>query len=159
MARRHAFVTISDPNPKNRDNGKTFKVTEMPADQAERWAIRCLLVFARASTKMPEDFAASGMAGLHASIPGLLLQGMQSLGGIAYEDAEPLLDEMMGCVEFKPPGVETCFSLRGTGITQVEEVSTLLKLRYEVLQVHLNFSLADALSTSSKESPPAAPSN
>ncbi len=65
---------------------------------------------------------------------------------------------MLGCVEFKAPGTEQYFALRGAGMTQIEEVSTLLKLRYEVLQVHLNFSLADALSTS-KEPSPAAPYN
>lgn len=151
MARRSATVVISDPN--SRDNGKSFRVTEMSADAAERWAIRLLLVFARASTKMPEEYAASGMAGLEASIPGLLVQGLQSLGGIDYSDAAPLLDEMMGCVDFRGPGTDTYFSLRGTGMTQVEEVSTLLKLRYEVLQVHVNFSLADALSNSKESSP------
>jgi hypothetical protein len=151
MARRSATVVIDDP--KSRDNGKSFRITEMSADAAERWAIRLLLLFARASTKMPENFAASGMAGLQASIPGLLVQGLQSLGGIDYAEAAPLLDEMLGCVEFRGPGTDTYFSLRGTGMSQVEEVSTLLKLRGEVLQVHVNFSLADALSNSNESSP------
>ncbi len=153
MARRSATVVINDP--KSRDSGKTFRVTEMSADAAERWAIRCLLIFARASTKMPEAFAESGMAGLQATVPGLLIQGLQSLGGIEYEDAAPLLDEMLGCVEFKAPGSDQYFAVRGAGLSQIEEVGTLLRLRKEVVQVHLNFSLADALS-GSKESPPAA---
>lgn len=157
MGRRSVTVTING-DPKNRDNGKSFRITEMSSDAAERWAIRLLLIFARASTKMPEGFAATGMAGLQASIPGLLVQGLQSLGGIDYAEAAPLLDEMLGCAEFKAPGTDTYFSLRGTGLTQVEEVSTLLKLRFEVLQVHVNFSLADALSNSN-ESSPAPPSN
>ena len=151
MARRSALVTINDP--KSRDNGKQFRVTEMSADAAERWAIRILLVFAKASTKMPEAFAATGMAGLHASIPGIVVQGLQSLGGVEYADAAPLLDEMLGCVEFKAPGMDTYFAVRGSGMSQIEEVSTLLKLRWEVLQVHVNFSLADALSKSSEPSP------
>ena len=48
-------------------------------------------------------------------------------------------------------------TLIGSGMTQVEEVSTLWKIRYAVLEAHLGFSLADALSNS-KESPPETPS-
>jgi len=154
MARRSAVVTISDP--KSRDHGKSFRVTEMSADRAERWAFRCLLALANAGAKLPEGILDAGMAGVQATLPGLLIQGLRSLAGLQYEDAVPLLDEMLGCVEFRAPGTDTYFALVGSGMTQVEEVSTLLKLRYEVLQVHLNFSLADALSTS-KEPSPAAP--
>lgn len=153
MARRSTLVTINDP--KSRDSGKTFRVTEMPADAAERWAIRCLLAFANAGARLPEGTLESGMAGIQATLPGLLIQGIRSLAGLKYEDAAPLLDDMLGCVEFKGPGTEQYFALRGAGMTQIEEVSTLLKLRQEVLHVHLNFSLADALSTSKE--PPAAP--
>ncbi len=153
MARRSATVAINDP--KSRDSGKVFRVTEMSADAAERWAIRCLLAFANAGARLPEGVLESGMAGIQATIPGLLIQGIRSLAGLHYEDAAPLLDEMLGCVEYKAPGTESYFALRGAGITQIEEVATLWKLRYEVLQVHVNFSLADALSTS-KEPPPAA---
>lgn len=154
MARRSALVTINDP--KSRDAGKVFRVTEMSADAAERWALRCLLAFANAGARLPEGTLEAGMAGIQATLPGLLIQGLRSLAGLRYEDAAPLLDEMLGCAEYKAPGTEQYFALRGAGMTQIEEVSTLLKLRYEVLQVHLNFSLADALSTS-KEPSPAAP--
>jgi hypothetical protein len=151
MARRTALITISDP--KSRDHGKTFRVTEMAADVAERWAIRCLLAFANAGARLPDGVLESGMAGIQATLPGLLIQGLRSLAGLQYDDAAPLLDDMLGCVDFKTPGQDSYFPLRGSGMTQVEEVSTLLKLRYEVLQVHLNFSLADALSKSSESSP------
>lgn len=150
--RRTVNITISDP--KSRDNGKTFRVTEMPADAAERWAIRCLLAFANAGARMPEGMIESGLAGIQATLPGLLIQGIRSLAGLRYEDAAPLLGAMLDCVEFRVPGDDKYFPLAGAGISQVEEVSTLWKLRYEALQVHLGFSLADALSTSN--APPAA---
>lgn len=153
MARRQLPVVINDP--KSRDHGKTFRVTEMSADAAERWAFKLLLAFANAGARLPDGVLDAGMAGIQATLPGLLIQGIRSLAGLRYEDAEPILDAMMSCVEFKGPGTETYFALQGAGLSQVEEVTTLLKLRYEVLQVHLNFSLADALSTS-KEAPPAA---
>ena len=154
MARRTASVTINDQ--KSRDVGKTFRVTEMSADAAERWAIRCLLAFANAGARLPEGTLDSGMAGIQATLPGLMIQGLRALAGLRYEDAEPLLDEMYGCVEFIAPGGHAV-ALSGAGMSQVEEVSTLWKLRYETLQVHLGFSLADALSTSTA-SPQAAAS-
>lgn len=153
--RRVVNITISDP--KSRDHGKTFRVTEMPADTAERWAIRCLLAFANAGARMPEGMLEAGLAGIQATLPGLLVQGLRALAGLRYEDAAPLLADMLGCVEYRAPGTDTYFSLTGSGISQVEEISTLLKLRYEVLQVHVGFSLAGVLSTSSAE-PAAAPS-
>lgn len=151
--RRTALVTINDP--KSRDNGKSFRITEMSADAAERWAFKLLLAFANAGARLPDGVLDAGIAGIQATLPGLLIQGLRSLAGLRYEDAEPILEAMLRCVEFRAPGTEQYFALQGTGMTQVEEVSTLLKLRYEVLQIHLGFSLADALSTS-KESSPAA---
>lgn len=156
MARRQVAVTISDP--KSRDNGKTFRVTEMSADRAERWAIRCLLALANAGAKVPDDVLTAGMAGIHATLPGFLIQGIRSLAGLRYDDAEPLLAEMLACCEFRAPGTDQYFALSGTGLSQVEEVSTLWKLRYEVLAVHLGFSPADALQNLSTAPSPNAPS-
>lgn len=157
MARRTALVTISDPG--SRDHGKTFRVTEMSADRAERWAIRCLLALANAGARVPDEVLSAGMAGIQATLPGFLIQGLRSLAGLKYDDAAPLLDEMLDCAEFRAPGAgDQYFALRGSGMTQVEEVSTLWKIRSEVLAVHLGFSLADALSKSSEQSPEAPPS-
>lgn len=151
--RRTTNITISDP--KSRDVNKTFRITELAADAAERWAIRLLLAFANAGARMPDGMIESGLAGIQATLPGLLIQGIRSLAGLRYEDASPLLDEMLRCVEYRAPGTDKYFPLDGAGISQVEEVSTLWKLRYEAFQLHLGFSLADALSTSN--APPAAP--
>lgn len=154
--RRSALVTIDDP--KSRDAGKTFRVTEMSADAAERWAFRLLLAFANAGAKLPEGVLEAGMAGIQATIPGLLIQGIRSLAGLKYEDAQPLLDDMIRCAEFRAPGsTDTYFALTSAGMSQVEEVSTLLRLRYEFLTVHLGFSPADALSKSKE--PPTAPAS
>lgn len=151
MARRTAPVTINDP--KSRDNGKTFRITELSAFDAEWWGMRALLALANAGARLPDGALESGMAGVQATLPGLIIQGIRSLAGLRAEDARPLLDEMLGCVDFKSPGAHDVYiSLRGAGMTQIEEVSTLLKLRAEALQLHLGFSLADALSTSKEPS-------
>ncbi len=151
-------LTVIIDDPKSRDHNKSFRITEMSSDTAERWAFRALLALANAGARMPEGALDAGMAGIHATFPGLLIQGIQSLAGLRYEDAAPLLDEMLGCVDIRAPGTDTYFPLRGSGMTQVEEVSTLLKLRYETFQLHLNFSLADALSKSKEPAPAPAPS-
>lgn len=138
-----------------RDAGKTFRITEMPADQAERWAMRALLAFANAGARLPDGVLDAGMAGVVASLPMLLVQGVRSLAGMKYEDVGSLLDEMMTCVAFVPPGVPQTFPLMAGRASQVEEIRTRLQLRYEVLQVHMDPTLAAALQNWTA-SPPAA---
>jgi hypothetical protein len=149
MGRRTKTVTITTGTPDtNRDYNRRYLITEMSADKAERWAFRMLLALANASAKMPEDQLMSGLSGLNVTIPQLLVQGIRSLAGLRFEDAEPLLADMMACVQFVPPGMEQGVPLAAGDASQIEEVSTRLALRYEVLQLHLGFSLADALSNS-----------
>ncbi len=143
MARRSKVVTIE---AEGRDKGKQFLLTEMSADAAERWAIRCLLAFANAGAKIPEAQLMSGLEGMQATANALLIQGVRSLAGLSYRDAEPLLAEMLACVAFKP-GNDAIPTMSGASmLTQIEEVKTLLTLRYEVLGLHLGFSPADVLS-------------
>lgn len=149
MARRSKVVTITAGTPEtNRDHGKQFLIREMPADQAERWAIRMLLAFANAGAKMPEAQLMSGLEHMAASYQALMIQGIRSLAGMRYDDIAALLAEMLGCVTFRPSQAGAVeLSIEST-LSQIEEVKTLLTLRYEVLSLHLGFSLADALSNS-----------
>jgi hypothetical protein len=159
MARRTKIVTITErgsPEQPNRDFNRRYLITEMPADKAERWAIRLLLALANAHAKVPEEQAMAGLNGLNITIPQLLVQGIRSLAGLRFEDAEPLLADMFSCVQFMPPGMEAGVSLASGDASQIEEVSTRMTLRYEVLQLHLGFSLADALSNSKTVPAPAA---
>src|SRR4051794_35635287 len=92
MARKqHAIVIEAD----GRDKGKTFVLNEMPATQAEKWAARALLAMAKSGVEVPDDIASSGLAGVAA-------MGIKALGGMSFEDAEPLLDEMFAMVSFIP---------------------------------------------------------
>jgi hypothetical protein len=70
--------------------------------------------------------------------------GIKAFGSIPWELAEPLLDEMMSCVRFIPPAknVEPMALLPD----MIEEVTTLLSIRKELLELHLGFSLAAKLS-------------
>ena len=151
MARKTVLVTI---DAAGRDKGKTFLIREMPAVQAEKWATKALLVFSRSGVDIPEEALSSGMAGLasiNQRLGALALIAFKMIGGATFDGLEPLLDEMMGCVSVRPdPGNPAftrplMFTPNGEG-DDIEEVSTILRLRSEVLGLHLNFSLSAAFS-------------
>ena len=139
MARNTKSLTIS---AEGRDKGKTFLLTEMSAVRAEKWAARALLALLKSGVELPEDAAQAGLAGIAAV-------GIKAFGSIDWNLAEPLLDEMMECVQFvydprKPGAVRALFE------EDIEEVTTRLSVRKELLELHLGFSLAAKLSTSQK---------
>ena len=138
MARRTKIFTVVSEDPENRDKGKNFLLTEMSAVQAEKWAARALLALLKSGIELPENAASAGLAGVAAV-------GIKAFGSISWDLAEPLLDEMMTCVRFIPPakGVEPMDLLPD----MIEEVTTLLAIRKELLELHLGFSLAAKLST------------
>ena len=139
MARKTQTYTIDSGG---RDKGKTFLITEMPATKAEDWAIRAMLALGSANVDIPEGALQLGMASL-AEV------GLKKLFAIDAASIKPLLSELMECVEFIPnpqkPQVKIGFpQFEG----QVEEVKTLLMLKWEVLKLHMDFSQAADLSES-----------
>ena len=79
MARKVEYVTIDQ---EGRDKGKTFKITEMPALKAEKWATRAFLALAASGLDLPTDVNA-GMAGIAAL-------GLDVFRNLDFEKAEPL---------------------------------------------------------------------
>ena len=140
--RKTKTVTINDE--KSRDNGKSYLLTEMPVDKAEKWAARALLAILKSGGEVAPG--AEGMAGL-AGI------GITALARIAWEDAEPLLDEMMGCVKACPSPTITRPLLDGAD--DIEEVKTMLSLRKEIFSLHFDFFDLAVDSTSDTKVPPA----
>jgi hypothetical protein len=156
MARRKSVYTVQT---EGRDKGKSFLITEMPADQAERWATRALIALANAGTKLPDGVLDAGMAGV-ASMAGVFVLSLRTLQGLSYDAVGDLLDELMGCVQFQPMAGAPPQVLFPGENSQIEEVRTRLQLKWEVLQVHTDFSLADALSSFRPPSAaPAAPAS
>jgi hypothetical protein len=125
MARKEITVTIAT---EGRDQGKRFKITEMSAAAGERWAIRAFLALARSGVVIPDYVQDMGWAGM-ATI------GLRAFAGISYELAQPLLDEMLQCVQIVEPNVT-----RGLTEDDVEEIATYVELRREVFQLHVDFS-------------------
>lgn len=129
--RREKEITIKG----GRDDGKKFFITEMPAMQAEKWAARALLALGRSGLDIPDDFQTAPFAFLAAI-------GIRSLFSVAFDDAEPLMDEMWdSCVQI----VEEKATRRVTA-DDVEELTTIAKIRVEVLELHTGFPLAEKLS-------------
>ena len=134
--------TVILPATAGRDAGKAFLVTEMDAFRGEKWATRALLSMMKSGIDIPPEVLRMGMGAIAAV-------GFRALLTMAYEDAEPLLDEMMGCVQVIPDPRRTDV-LRPLDPEDVEEVSTLLTLRNEVMEIHTGFSVADFLSNLAK---------
>jgi hypothetical protein len=140
MARQTLVVTIASDG---RDHGKVFHIKEMPASQAENWAMRLLMALARGNVDVPEGFFGMGWQAI-------ALLGIRGLGGVPWNDAKPLMDEMMACISFQPGSNPSV--LRPLIEDDIEEVRTRLKLREDWISLHLGFSLRDRLSTSIAES-------
>lgn len=129
--RKTLVLTIDD---EGRDYGKRFLITEMPAQQAEKWAMRAILALMRGGMELPDGYEFNGMAALI----GIALR--EVLPNLAWQDAEPLLDEMLACVEVMPDPTNS--NIRRAIMGDVEEVKTLYKLRMAVWDIHTDFLLA-----------------
>lgn len=127
MARKTSVYTVETDG---RDKGKSYVLTEMPAAQAEKWAMRALLAAARSGIDIGN---AAGMG-----MQGVAILGIQALFNISWEEAEPLIDEMMTCVQIKEPS-----GARPLMGEDIEEVMTRFELRQAVLELHMGFSIAD----------------
>lgn len=147
MARREQRLTIA---AEGRDKGKVFLLREMPASQAERWAMRAFMALGKADVDIPPDLAAAGLAGIAAL-------GVRALGAAPFMEVEPLLGEMMTCVQAVPDPSRPEI-VRLLIEDDIEEVATRIQLREAVIELHTGFSVAAALS-SLKQEPAAEPSN
>jgi hypothetical protein len=119
-----------------RDKGKVFQLTEMSAAQAERWALRAFQALARAGVDLGEVMG-GGMQGLASA-------GLRAFAFLPFHEADPLLSEMFACVKVKPnPN-----AVRELVDDDIEEISTRLTLRAEVLKLHTDFLRAGGPQTS-----------
>jgi hypothetical protein len=142
--RKEKIVTVALGDG-NRDNGRQFKLTEMPAAQAEKWAIRATVALAHSGVDIPEEMLGAGWAAL-------AYGALQALHNVKYEDLVPLLDEMMQCIQavIPPPADNPSLppQIRSLVDSDIEEVATRFWLRAELFSLHAGFSLAGAISTS-----------
>jgi hypothetical protein len=144
--RKHTVVTIA---AEGRDEGKSFLIVEKSAFEAEKWATRALMALSKAGVEVGDDAIRAGAVGI-------MLAGLDAFKALPFDLAEPLLDEMMTCISFVPDVSKLDQHdrpiarplMRGDDYNDgdIAEVATLLKLRSEVLELHLGFSITAALS-------------
>ena len=137
MARKMLQYQVAD---EGRDKGKVFFITEMPASQAEKWAMRAFLAMAQSGVELPEGVSDLGFAGI-------VRMGMTALSKIPFGLTEPLMDEMMACVQFMPNAANPSI-VRPLVESDIEEIATRLKIRAQVLSLHSGFSIGGDQSTS-----------
>lgn len=159
MARHTKAVTIT---AQGRDKGKTFVLTEMDAWQGVKFSMRALLALSRGGIEVPPGLFDQGWIGLASMMPYVIVIGLKSLHGAQWAEVEPLVDELAKCIKFQPPGCagrpDMLQEIFPDPNSQFEESATFYNLLKEVAQLHLGFSLADALSTSEQTpSPPDTP--
>lgn len=134
MARKKKTITITAAG---RDKGKSFLITELSAADSEEWGGRALFALMNAGIDIPDNIAQAGLAGL-ASI------GLKALQSLSFEQAKPLFDKMMECVQVDLGRAGS----RNLTDDDIEEVTTRLQLRREIVALHLDFLPAAGQSTS-----------
>lgn len=121
--RRTEIVEIAE----GRDAGKKYQITEMSAEAAEWWAFRALQAIAGADAEL----------NLQAPLADMAAQGIKALAKVHPDQAKPLLDEMMSCVQILVPATQKPRPLLDGDI---EDVKTRFMLRKTVVELHLGFS-------------------
>lgn len=108
-----------------RDFGKVFVITEMGARPAHRWATKAIFALLNSGVEIPDNLAGQGLAAI-------AVMGLQSLTAIPHAVAEPLLDELLGCVQVKQELVT-----RALIEADIEEAMTYFDLQRIVLTMHI----------------------
>ena len=122
-----------------RDKDKQFLLTEKSAFAAEKWAMRVTMAAMAAGVEIPDKSELHGAGGLIAIALNLLAR-------IKWETAEPLLNEMMECVEVLPDPTKAHVK-RQLFDSDIEEVQTLVMIRKEIIDLHTDFFSSAAKST------------
>ena len=138
--RKIKHVTI---DAEGRDKGKLFMITEMPASQAEFWAVQAFQALARAGVDVPDNIKGAGMAGM-------AVVGLKALAAIPPYEVRGMMDEMFLCVRIvrdkaHPETALPLFDNVAGTEDDIQEVATRLQLRSEVFELHTGFSFAGAL--------------
>lgn len=128
----------------NRDAGKRYRLTEMPALKAERWARHAVSACNRTDLNVSDDTARLGMLGFY-------LVGFQALAGGDIDGIDVLMDEMMGQIQIVTTG-DVIRPAIGDG--DIEEVQTIIMLRKELIELHMGFTFAELASSLAAQAKP-----
>lgn len=120
----------------NRDHGKTFVVTEMPAWQALQWCAKALLALTQTGADVqPGSLAKAAEGGPEV----LAVLGLEIFTLVPAAVALPLMQEIKACVSFQAPGAVVTVPIKDGMNCQVEEISTWFVLLKAAFVLHLGF--------------------
>jgi hypothetical protein len=125
---KERYVTIVQDG---RDKGKVFKITEMPAIMADKWAQRTMLELIRSGHNIPDDIRKMGILAVVAF-------DTHMLRGVRWEEYDSLLDQMMDRVEILPTPSQRDITRKIT-VDDILERSTLETLRLQLYKIHVDF--------------------
>lgn len=126
MALKTKQITIEN----GRDKGRVFLITEMSAAHADNWAMRALIALANGGVDLGDLSPQQGMMGM-------VRVALDALGRLKADDAIPLLNELLDCVQIIPEGGQP--RPLNMGFNDVEDFTTLWRLRKEVFALHTDF--------------------
>lgn len=119
-----------------RDVGKTFLITEMSPRKAHKWATRVLFAMLNSGIEIDEDTMDRGLAGVAA-------MAVSAIGKIPVEVAEPLMDELLACVQsVQEKATRTLIE------SDIEEAATIFQLQKAALMLHIQPFISGGLLTS-----------
>lgn len=130
MSRKTSEFTVGT---EGRDKGKKFLLTEMGVADAEAWGYQALSVMLKSGMDVPADAMLGGMAVA-------ATYGVKAFLAGPYAEVGPLLERLLACVQIIEPAVT-----RPLFHDDVEEIETRVRLRDEVIRLHVNFSPIDRL--------------
>lgn len=126
MALKTKQITIEN----GRDKGRVFLITEMSAAHADNWAMRALIALANGGVDLGGLSPQQGMMGM-------VGVALDALGRLKADDAIPLLNELLDCVQIIPEGGQP--RPLNMDFNDVEDFTTLWRLRKEVFALHTDF--------------------
>lgn len=122
MARKIVTYTVT---AEGRDKGKTFVLTEMSATQAHKWATKAIFAVLNSGVEMPDEMLKMGLAGF-------AMMGIGAITDIPFAVAEPLLDELMTCVQ-----IQQQLATRRLVEEDIEEPWTIFELQGQAFTLHV----------------------
>lgn len=112
----------------DRDENKVYRITEMSAWKAEKIGLKIFFAMSDSSVDIPFDV-------VNAPLAKMVELGLVAISKIPFHILEPIFDEMIQCVSFVLPNGQSRNLLQD----DIEEYMTILKIRKEVLALHLGF--------------------
>lgn len=126
--RKTITIEIKD----GRDAGKRFKITEWPCMRIEHWILRAVFGLGKAGVEISPDILQAGSAPIAYAIASQAVKLPSRLG-------LKLADELMECVQRVEEKLD-----RSLVENDIEDVSTLLTLKGEVLKLTFGFFVSAA---------------